>query len=182
VKTCISGSPGKLSSVKFRTTIRVRDSNRLGTKVHGAGAINHDSGTWRVLKSNSVGRRSLAKTLPKQGGLALPLKCENCGASLYRRRRPSGAAEPKCRKCGTVIPNSVLRGPTKLPPSANGEIQVAAREMVRRYGRNAARQAAKQASDMLYKGDLDSFQMWTAVIGAIQLLQAKAPADGEGVH
>jgi hypothetical protein len=113
----------------------------------------------------------------------VPLKCQNCGATLYRRRRPSGAAQPKCRNCGAVIPSSVLRdGPTQLPPSANDEVQVAAREMVRRYGKNAIMRAAKRASAVLYQGDLDSFQMWTAVIGAIQLLQATKPSEGQQVQ
>jgi hypothetical protein len=42
----------------------------------------------------------------------MTLRCETCGTSGFRLRRAVGGAEAECVRCGTVIPNAVLRAAT----------------------------------------------------------------------
>jgi hypothetical protein len=54
--------------------------------------------------------------------------------------------------------------------------------MIRRYGDDAAAQAAKRGNELLDRGDLDGMLVWQAIISAIRRLQAEAPAADEAVH
>jgi len=54
--------------------------------------------------------------------------------------------------------------------------------MIRRYGEDAAIQAAKRGEQLLDKGDLDGMLVWQAIISAIRRLQATTPTDGEALH
>ena len=80
-----------------------------------------------------------------------------------RRRRLRRRREP----CKRPVPLSVLR-------------QRLARLMIRRYGANAVLQAAIQGNASLAGGNIGGLKAWLEVIVAIERLQAKAPADGEG--
>ena len=51
--------------------------------------------------------------------------------------------------------------------------------MIRRYGDDAAAQAAMRGDELLDKGDLDGMLVWHAIISAIRRLQAMAPAGDE---
>lgn len=97
--------------------------------------------------------------------------CQNCGTNEFRLRRTAGGPEAQCIKCGAIIPNSALRAANAISTSSESDkrnqIQLAAREMTRLYGKDAARQAAKLAGDALSKGDLDQTNMWLAVIGTL---------------
>ena len=62
------------------------------------------------------------------------------------------------------------------------DIHHAAWLMIRRYGADAAAQAAKRGDDLLDKGNLDGMLVWHAIISAIRRLQVEKPAEGEAVH
>jgi hypothetical protein len=62
------------------------------------------------------------------------------------------------------------------------DIHRAAWPMIRRYGDDAAAQAARRGVELLDNGDLDGMLVWQAIISAIRRLQAEAPAADEGVH
>ena len=101
----------------------------------------------------------------------MPLSCENCGSKTFRRRRAAGGPEAQCIRCGAIIPNSALRAISAISTpteAANlNRIQLAARELTRLYGKDAARQAAKRAGDALSKGDVEETNLWVAVIGTL---------------
>ena len=54
--------------------------------------------------------------------------------------------------------------------------------MIRRYGDDAAAQAAMRGDELLDKGDLDGMLVWHAIITAIRRLQTDKPAEGEALH
>jgi len=62
------------------------------------------------------------------------------------------------------------------------DIHRAALLMIRRYGDDAALQAAMRGDELLDKGDLDGMLIWQAIISAIRRLQAKMPAGDEALH
>jgi uncharacterized Zn finger protein len=101
----------------------------------------------------------------------MALECQNCGTNEFRLRRTAGGPEAQCVKCGAIIPNSALRAVNAIStPSESdkrNQIQLAAGEMTRLYGKDAARQAAKRAGDALSKGDLEQTNIWLAVIGTL---------------
>jgi hypothetical protein len=113
----------------------------------------------------------------------VPLSCDNCASKSFRLRRAAGGPEAQCIKCGTIIPNSALRAVSGIATPAEADklnrIQLAAREMTRLYGRDAARQAAKRAGDALSKGDLEQTNLWVAVIGTLVGDAAPSPAKTE---
>jgi hypothetical protein len=113
----------------------------------------------------------------------VPLSCDNCASKSFRLRRAAGGPEAQCIKCGTIIPNSALRAVSAIATPAEADklnrIQLAAREMTRLYGRDAARQAAKRAGDALSKGDLEQTNLWVAVIGTLVGDAAPSPAKTE---
>jgi hypothetical protein len=113
----------------------------------------------------------------------VPLSCDNCASKAFRLRRAAGGAEAQCIKCGAIIPNSALRAVSAISTPAEADklnrIQLAAREMTRLYGKEAARQAAKRAGDALSKGDLEQTNLWIAVIGTLVGGAAPSPAKTE---
>lgn len=58
----------------------------------------------------------------------------------------------------------------------------AAQLMLKRYGDNAALEAAKRADQLLKAGDLEGGVSWHKIVLAIDELQRKDPAPGEPVH
>jgi hypothetical protein len=62
------------------------------------------------------------------------------------------------------------------------DIHRAARLMIRRYGDDAAVQAAMRGDELLDKGDLDGMLVWQAIISAIRRLQVTTPTGGEALH
>jgi hypothetical protein len=62
------------------------------------------------------------------------------------------------------------------------EIWQCAQLMVKRYGDDAANQAAARANEMAAEDDNDGCVVWVRITKTIGKLQAKAPGDGEGVH
>lgn len=62
------------------------------------------------------------------------------------------------------------------------DIHCAAWLMIRRYGEDAATQAAMRGDPVLAKGDLDGMLVWLAIVRAIERLQAAGPAEGEAAH
>ena len=54
--------------------------------------------------------------------------------------------------------------------------------MVKRYGEEAALEAAKRADEFLEAGDLDGCAVWKRVIAAIAELQKTEPQTCEQVH
>jgi hypothetical protein len=62
------------------------------------------------------------------------------------------------------------------------DIWAAALLMVKRFGDDAMLEAAARADELLENGDMIGSETWHRILEAIEGLQAKAPADGEGVH
>ena len=99
----------------------------------------------------------------------MPLICQNCRSSAFNLRRIGGGADAHCIKCGAIIPNSALQAVSAISasPDKRNQMRLAAQEMIRLYGTDAARQAARRAGDALSKGALDETDMWLAVIGTL---------------
>jgi len=62
------------------------------------------------------------------------------------------------------------------------EIWQCAQVMVKRYGDDAANQAAARANKRAAEGDDDGCVAWIRITRAIVKLQAKVAANGEAVH
>ncbi len=58
----------------------------------------------------------------------------------------------------------------------------AAQVMVKRYGDDAAIEAAMRADEFLDQGIIDGERLWTRIMQAIDELQRERPRDGEAVH
>lgn len=58
----------------------------------------------------------------------------------------------------------------------------AARQMIDRYGAEAAAEADERAATMAELGDGEGRAVWRRIAGAVKRLQATAPAPGELVH
>jgi len=53
---------------------------------------------------------------------------------------------------------------------------------VRHYKDDAMLEAADRADQLLDEGDMAGAETWHRILNAIERLQAKMPAEGEGVH
>jgi hypothetical protein len=53
---------------------------------------------------------------------------------------------------------------------------------VKRYGDDAMLEASQRVDQLLDEGDMAGAETWHRILNAIERLQAKAPAEGEGVH
>jgi hypothetical protein len=62
------------------------------------------------------------------------------------------------------------------------DVWAAALLMVKRYGDDAMLEAASRADELLENDDMAGCEVWHRILNAIERLQAKGPADGEGVH
>jgi hypothetical protein len=62
------------------------------------------------------------------------------------------------------------------------DIYATATVMVRRYGADAAMEAAQRSDQMLAEGDAEGAAVWRRVMAAIEELGREAPREGEGVH
>jgi hypothetical protein len=62
------------------------------------------------------------------------------------------------------------------------DVWAAALLMVKRYGDDAMLEAASRADELLENDDMAGAETWHRILNTIERLQAKAPADGEGVH
>jgi hypothetical protein len=62
------------------------------------------------------------------------------------------------------------------------DVWAAALLMLKRFGNDAMLEAAARADELLENGDMIGSETWHRILNAIERLQAKAPADGEGVH
>ncbi len=58
----------------------------------------------------------------------------------------------------------------------------AAQVMVKRYGKDAATEAAGRADEFLDPGIIDGQRLWMRIMQAIEELQRERPGDGEAVH
>ncbi len=58
----------------------------------------------------------------------------------------------------------------------------AAQVMVKRYGKDAATEAAMRADEFLDQGIIDGQRLWMRIIQAIEELQRERPTEGEAVH
>ncbi len=58
----------------------------------------------------------------------------------------------------------------------------AAQVMVKRYGKDAATEAAMRADEFLDQGIIDGQRLWMRIVQAIEELQRERPGDGEAVH
>jgi triphosphoribosyl-dephospho-CoA synthetase len=58
----------------------------------------------------------------------------------------------------------------------------AAQLMIKRYGEDAALEAAKRADELLKAGDLDGGVVWQKIVHAIDELQRNVREPGEAVH
>ncbi len=58
----------------------------------------------------------------------------------------------------------------------------AAQVMVKRYGKDAATEAAMRADEFLDQGNLDGKRLWMRIMQAIEELQRERPGRGEAVH
>jgi hypothetical protein len=65
---------------------------------------------------------------------------------------------------------------------SDGEVWQCAQLMVERFGDDAMLEAAGRADELLENGDMIGSETWHRILNAIERLQARAPADGEGVH
>ena len=57
-----------------------------------------------------------------------------------------------------------------------------AHHMMKRYGDDAAVQAAMRADVLLAKGDTAGFQVWQRVVAAINELSQQQPSSGEPIN
>ena len=62
------------------------------------------------------------------------------------------------------------------------DIWCAALLMVKRYGADAAVQAAVRTDELLDEGAVDGAEVWECIGNAIERLLAEVPAEGEKVH
>ncbi len=62
------------------------------------------------------------------------------------------------------------------------DIWRAAQVMVKRYGDDAAIEAAKRADEFLDQGIIDGERVWTRIMTAIEELQRERPREGEATH
>ena len=62
------------------------------------------------------------------------------------------------------------------------DIYQSAAVLTKRYGEDAALQAAQRADALLAKGDLEGQAVWLRVLAAVKDLQRRAPGEGEAVH
>ncbi len=62
------------------------------------------------------------------------------------------------------------------------DIWRAAQVMSKRYGKDAATEAAKRADEFLDQGILDGQRLWMRIMQTIEELQRERPRDGEAVH
>jgi hypothetical protein len=62
------------------------------------------------------------------------------------------------------------------------DVWAAALLIVKRYGDDAMLEASQRAEQLLDDGDTAGAEIWQWILKAIERLQAKAPAEGEGVH
>ncbi len=62
------------------------------------------------------------------------------------------------------------------------DIWRAAQVVVKRYGKDAATEAAIRADEFLDQGNLDGKRLWKRIMLAIEELQRERPRDGEAVH
>lgn len=62
------------------------------------------------------------------------------------------------------------------------DIWTAAQLLPKRYGPDAAVQAAVRAATLLAEGDHNGAAVWRAIILAIEKLQAEKPGEGEAVQ
>ena len=62
------------------------------------------------------------------------------------------------------------------------DIWRSANVMVKRYGEDAALEAAKRADELLEAGDMDGCAVWKQIVAAVEDLQRQAPHANEGVH
>ncbi len=62
------------------------------------------------------------------------------------------------------------------------DIWRAANLLVKRYGADAAIQAAQRADELLNRGDLDGGAIWRRILAAIEDLARTKPAEGERVN
>jgi hypothetical protein len=62
------------------------------------------------------------------------------------------------------------------------DIYAAANLMLKRYGEDAAIEAAKRADELMAAGDMDGRRKWLRIMKAIEELQRAKPVDGEAVH
>ncbi len=54
--------------------------------------------------------------------------------------------------------------------------------LVRRYGEDAALEAAQSADAMLEKGSLDGQRVWKRVLAAVKEIQRQEPREGAAVY
>jgi hypothetical protein len=62
------------------------------------------------------------------------------------------------------------------------DIYATANVMVRRYGDDAAMEAAQRADQLTADGDTLGAAVWRRVVSAIEELAREVPREGEGVH
>ncbi len=62
------------------------------------------------------------------------------------------------------------------------DIYRTANVLVKRYGEDAALEAAQRADAMLEKGCLDGQRIWTRVLAAVKEIQRQEPRKGEVVN
>ena len=54
--------------------------------------------------------------------------------------------------------------------------------MSKRYGKDAATEAAGRADEFLDQGNTDGQRLWMRIMQTIEELQRERPRDGEAVH
>ena len=59
------------------------------------------------------------------------------------------------------------------------DIYRAANILVKRYGEDAALEAAQRADVMLERGDMDGCAVWKQIVKAVEAVQRTEPAAGE---
>jgi len=62
------------------------------------------------------------------------------------------------------------------------DIYATATVMMRRYGADAATEAAQRSDKLMADGDADGAAVWRRVMAAIEELGRQAPREGEGVY
>ncbi len=64
----------------------------------------------------------------------------------------------------------------------NIDIWRSANVMVKRYGEDAALEAAKRADELLEAGDMDGCAIWKRIVAAVEDLQRTKPRQNEAVQ
>jgi len=95
------------------------------------------------------------------------------GRALSRAESLTGGAF-SCPRQDAAIPSALMIDDLDILRAAN--------ILVKRYGADAAIEAARRADELLEAGDMDGCAIWKRILAALGELTRTTPAEGERVN